>query len=132
MGPKVFRALRNHPKVLDRIKYTTRGLVTLEMLSQLFGVPGLYVGDAVFASDTDVFADIWGDNIVLAYIPENSSGSRRSYYEPSFGYTFFKRDYPLVDKYDEKGKLLLIRATSIFQPIIVGSEAGYLINDACA
>ncbi len=132
MGPTVFKALKNHAKVLDRIKYTMKGVVTLDILSQLFNIENLLVGDAVFANDNDTFSDIWADNIVLAYVPRAQSNVKRSYYEPAYGYTLFKKDYPLVDKYDEKGKLLLIRATSIFQSLIVGAEAGYLINDCCA
>lgn len=132
LGPTVFKSLKNHAKVLDRIKYTMKGVVTLDILSQLFNIENLFVGDAVFASDSDAFSDIWSDNVILAYVPKTMASAKRSYYEPSFAYTLFKKDYPLVDKYDEKGKLLLVRATSIFQPLIVGSEAGYLINDCCA
>lgn len=43
----VFYALRNNPAVLDRIKYTQRGIVTEELLASLFGVEKFLVASAV-------------------------------------------------------------------------------------
>jgi hypothetical protein len=36
---------------------------------------------------------------------------------------------PVIDTYTENGKVLLVRNTDIFVSKIVGSDAGYLIND---
>lgn len=47
MGARVFRALKNHPEVLDRIKYTQRGLVTEELLAALLGVDKVLVPRAI-------------------------------------------------------------------------------------
>jgi hypothetical protein len=38
VGANVDTELRNHPDILDRIKYTQRGIVTDELLAALFGV----------------------------------------------------------------------------------------------
>lgn len=43
----VFFALRNNDAVLDRIKYTQRGIVTEELLASLFGVDKFLVASAV-------------------------------------------------------------------------------------
>jgi len=129
MGAATYKALKNHSKILDRIKYTERAVVSEEILRQLFGFDKLLVGDAVYANDGGIFSDIWTDNMVLGYVPQPIENGSRSYYEPSFGYTLRKKGMPIVDTYDENGKVEIIRSTDIFVPKVVGSEAGYLIND---
>jgi hypothetical protein len=43
MGPSVLQALRNHSLILDRIKYTQRGIVTVDLLAALFEVDQVLV-----------------------------------------------------------------------------------------
>jgi hypothetical protein len=47
VSPDVFFALRNNPSVLDRIKYTQRGIVSEDLLASLFGVEKFLVASAV-------------------------------------------------------------------------------------
>jgi hypothetical protein len=129
IGAASYNALKKHPAVLDRIKYTERAVVTAELLRQLLEFDQLYVGDAVYADDNNNFVDVWSDNAIVAYIPTANSDLPRSVYEPSFAYTLRKKGNPLVDTYNESGKVQLVRNTDIFIPKVVGSDAGYLIND---
>ncbi len=101
----------------------------MEILRQLFGFEKMLIGDAVYSSDTGTFTDMWNDNAILAYIPSASNQVSRSYYEPSFAYTLRKKGMPIIDTYEENSKVEIVRSTDIFIPKIVGSEAGYLIND---
>lgn len=132
MGAKSYAALKNHPSVLDRIKYSQKGVVTPELLKSLLDFDELYVGDAVYSSDAGVFSDVWSDNVILAYIPKSLSNIPRSFYEPSFAYTLKMKNMPVVDTYSENNKVLLVRNTDIFVSKIVGSDAGYIINDTNA
>ena len=132
LGASAYSALKEHPAVLDRIKYTQSAVVTPEILRQLLDFDELYVGDAVYANDAGVFSDIWSDNVVLAYVPKANKDVPRSYYEPAFAYTLKKKNNPVVDSYTEGGKVEIIRNTDIFIPKVVGSDAGYLINDTNA
>lgn len=117
---------------MDRIKiYTARSHYTWTS-EKSFGFDELYVGDAVYAGDTGIFSDIWSDNGVIAYVPTAKSDLPRSYFEPAFAYTLRKKSNPLVDVYEEGGKVQIVRNTDIFIPKVVGSEAGYLINDTNA
>lgn len=50
MGAHVMQALKQHPDLIDRIKYTQRGVVTEDLISSLFGVKVL----VSYASYTDV------------------------------------------------------------------------------
>lgn len=132
MGAATHKTLKNHPALLERIKYSMKGVVTLDLMKEIFGINNIVVGEAVYAADDGTFSDIWGDNIILAYVPEAEAGKHEKE-EPSFGYTLRKKGMPQVDKYAENGgKLNLVRNTDNFIPKIVGSEAGYLISDTNA
>jgi hypothetical protein len=127
MGASVYSVLKQHEKLLDRIKYAMKGIVTTDLLREIFEIPHIGVGRAVFSSDKGVFSDVWSDNIVLAYVPGKRESSQRTPYEPSFGYTLRKRNNPVVDTRVEDGKIEVIRSTDIFKPYLLGAEAGYLI-----
>ncbi|HCY15611.1 MAG: hypothetical protein A2Z93_06190 [Curvibacter sp. GWA2_64_110] len=134
IGALALSSLKFHPKLVDLIKYTGKGVVRLEALRELFEIPYIYVGEAIYSSDQDVFSDVWGDNIVLAYVPQapTQQGMERNAYEPSFGYTPRRRGMPQVDVRNPNGKVELVRSTDNFRPYIVGAEAGYLIQDTNA
>lgn len=130
MGVSAFNTLQTHTKLLDLIKYTGNGsrqLITAEILKGLFEIEEIVVGEPVYSSDAEVFSDVWGDNAILAWV---NKGATRTKNDPSFAYTFRKKNQPLVDAYTESGgKVDIVRTTDIFTVKIVGGEAGYLIKD---
>ncbi|OLZ65228.1 hypothetical protein BS642_21780, partial [Chromobacterium violaceum] len=74
--------------------------------------------------------DIWGDNVVLAYVAKPAAGTEGDADIPSFGYTLRKRGMPETDKYDgEGGKVRYVRHTDMYKLVVVGADAGYLISD---
>lgn len=87
IGPWVYKALRNHADILDRIKYTERGIVTKELLAALFDVDKVVVAEGVRntaakgASDAVNF--IAGKHAMLAYAEPNPGLKK-----PSAGYIF--------------------------------------------
>ncbi len=132
LGAATYKALKNHPLILDRIKVTDHAIVNPELLKALLDLDELFIGDAVYSNDAGTFIDIWSDNMILAYVPKKLANIDRSVYEPSFAYTLRKKNYPIVDRYEEGGKLEIVRSTDIFTAKIVGSDAGYLIKDTCS
>jgi hypothetical protein len=132
IGASTFKALKEHPTILEKIKYSMKGVVTVELLQEIFGIKKIAVGEAVYVDDAGNSYDVWSDNCILAYIPPVRSNNKRSPYEPSFAYTLRKKNKPEVDKRDEDGKIRLIRNTDIFVPKIVGADAGFLIADTNA
>ena len=132
LGAATYKAIKNHPLILDRIKVTDHAIVNPDLLRQLLDLDELYIGDAVYSNDAGTFIDIWSDNMILAYVPKKQANIDRSVYEPSFAYTLRKKNYPIVDRYEESGKLEIVRSTDIFTAKIVGSDAGYLIKDTNA
>jgi len=131
IGYSAWRTLKRHPQLKAILSDSRPRLVQLADLREIFEIPNIVVGRAVMASDAGVTSDIWGDNLVLAYVP-GAGGGGRSPYEPSFGYTLRKRGNPVVDTRTEDGKLELIRNTDIFRPFLLGAAAGYLISNVNA
>ena len=57
MGAKVMQELKNHPDIIDRIKYTQRGIVTEDLIATLFGVDKIHVAKASVATPGTDFND---------------------------------------------------------------------------
>lgn len=131
MGGAVFAKVKQHPKIVDRIKYTSREVATPELLAALFGVQRVLVGDAVYVDAAGAMADMWGKFVVLAYTdtaPVSDAG------RPSYGYTYRLRNYPVVEApyRDPKTKSWVYQVSDEVVPVIAGAEAGYLISAAVA
>lgn len=43
MAPDVFYALKNHEDIIDRIKYTQKGIVTTELIASLFELENIFI-----------------------------------------------------------------------------------------
>ncbi len=131
MGAAVFSKLKNHPKVIDRIKYTGRDSATPELLASLFGVKEVVVGDAVYENDAGALVDVWGKNVVVAY---TEVGGVADQGRPTYGYTYQLGGYPLVEQayQDRNAKSWVYPVTDEVAPVIAGADAGYLISAAVA
>jgi hypothetical protein len=128
MGAKVYKALKKHPKLVELIKYSQTGILTHDLLKALFDVQEIIVGKAVSVDEAGAFSDIWGNNIILAYVT-NPTGMAASVHEPCYGYTLRKKNQPVVDKYTENGgKVTKIRTTDIYDIKVVGSASAYLLG----
>ncbi len=126
MGAAVFADLKFHPQLVEKFKYTNKGIVTLELMKEIFNIENIVVGEAVYTAEAG-FADLWLDNMILTYVPKKTN--MRSVYQPSFGYTIRKKGNPVVYRYDEpNGKVTVVQATDIFEVKVVGAESGYLIK----
>lgn len=86
----VFQALRKHPLVVDRIKYTTptfTGTINEALLAQAFGIDRVVVSKAVYNSAAEgqaaSMAFVAGLNALLCY-----SAPSAGIMNPSAGYTF--------------------------------------------
>lgn len=87
LSPFAFNALKQHYDILDRIKYTQKGIVTTDLLATLFEVDNVYVAWSVVNSGTKNAADdidfIFGKNALLCY-----SAPAPALRAPSAGYIF--------------------------------------------
>ena len=127
LSAKAFNAVKEHPKVVERFKYTSKDSVTPNMLAGLWDLKKVVVGKAIGFNDAGASIDIWGNNAVLAYVPASSSGME----EPSFGYTYTMQNHPLVEKpyYENNAKSWIYPVTYERIPVLTGILSGYLIQN---
>ncbi len=72
LSDPVITALINHPDIIERFKYTAGGAITLDQLSQVFGIP-CYRAAAVALDKNNVISYVWGVSAVLAYVQNATS-----------------------------------------------------------
>ena len=99
-GADVMKALKNHPDLIDRIKFTQRGVVTEELVASLLGLKKILVAYASYtdvaqmndAADQDAAADYSfiadRKSAALYYVPDSPS-----LMTPAAGYTFTWNGY---------------------------------------
>jgi hypothetical protein len=100
IGANVLKALKNHPAIIDRIKYTQKGIVTTDLIATLFDVDKILVSYATVATGPQIpdaaaqdaaatFDFIANPNsALLCYTP-----SSPSLMQPAAGYTFTWNGY---------------------------------------
>jgi len=127
IGHETWKVLKRHKQIQGLISDNQNKIITLNFLKEIFEIPNIFIGKSVFVDEAGSFTRVWGDNIVLAYVPQLSS---RTEYDPAFAYTIKKKNSLNIDEYSKEGnKVKYIRATDIYTPFLVGAEAGYLIKD---
>ena len=87
LGRRVYDALRQHPDILDRIKFTQRGVVTAELLASLFDVDRILVANSIQniakKGQEANMEFTMGNNALLTYAPP-AAGLKKA----SAGYIF--------------------------------------------
>ncbi|MDH4869819.1 hypothetical protein [Pseudomonas sp. BN515] len=131
MGASVYASLKFHTKLTAALGADDKKVLTIEHLKALFGVERIVIGEALAAtSPKAATSDIWGDNLMLAYVAQPAAGEQADYETPSFGYTLRRKGMPEIDTYPGAGgKVRYVRNTDIYKPVVVGADAGYLISD---
>ena len=127
MGPDVYKILKYSKALQAQLGANEKKVITLDILRDLFSIKTIVIGEAVYSTDKkDSTGNIWGKNILMAYVAESDSDQE----SPSYGYTFRRRGYPQVDTYNkEGGKIQVCRYTDIYNVTVIGADAGHLIQD---
>jgi len=131
LGPKVYRSVKKHPKVLEQFKYTSSMSITLKMLEEYFEVEEIIVPKAVSlpegATEDSDFEDIWGNFAQLCFVPKSIVGL----HVPSFGYTYRLRNYPMVEEayYEKRNKSFINGVTLEERPYMTANEGGFLLSN---
>lgn len=139
LGYQVMRKLRNHPDIIDRIKYTQFRVVAEDLLATLFGVERIMVARAIFATNVEGAAEAYdfthGKKALLMYVSRSPG-----LYQPSAGYTFAWRGVsqglgaeigvtriPMRLKKAER-----VEAEKAWDNKVVASDMGYFFTNAVA
>lgn len=92
MSPDIFYALKNHEDIIDRIKYTQKGIVTLDLIASLFEVEQIYIPWGIinpgkqtpdYSEANDKTQFIYQNKMLVGYRTQ-----RPSLKEPTAGYIF--------------------------------------------
>ncbi len=139
LGDLTADRLLDHPDVLDRIKYTERGIASADLLAALFGVDRVLIGKSVYTADEEGLAEAsvtytasWDDDALLLYVPP-----RPSLFTPSAGYTFVWQTPAAlgsgpqwVRKWHEEEEMGdYIEARSYFDQKACATNAGLFMSD---
>lgn len=130
LGASTYKALKSHPGLLERIKYSQKGILTPELLAAIFDVKQVVVGESITSDAKGVFSDIWGKMASLHYVVAPSTADLGT---PSFGYTIRKKGRPNASKYyDDSVKSDVVQVEDIYSVKVLAPGAGYLIQAAVA
>lgn len=139
IGRQVLSALKNHPEIIDRIKYTSAETVTLELLARLFDVDRVFVGSSFVNTAKEGQAESlqynFGKSILLTH-----SAQTPGLLTPSAGYTFAwdgvsdgsglaigTRSFYLQEK-----RALRVESESAWSNKIVASDLGVFLSNVVA
>lgn len=139
LGQQVWVQIKNHPDLLDRIKYTQRGIVTKDLFASVIDMPAdrIFIGASIVNTAvegaTDSFSDIWGKNALLLYVEPNPTPMT-----PTAGLTFvwsrfgggalqymrrLRLDRTMADR---------IEGLSYFNQKVVATDLGYFFSSIVA
>lgn len=123
-----FDAIVNHADVKDRFKYTSSDSVTEEMLAKFFKVKKVVVGEAITIDDAGVPSDVWGNDVIIAYVPVKVTNTRSL----SYGYTYHLKNHPQVKRawFDETCDSYVHKVKDEWEVNQTSIESGYLIQNA--
>lgn len=130
LSRKALSALKYHPKLIERMKYTSVSSITIEMLKNIWEIERIVIGAARVATGiNDTLGDVWGADVCLAYVNESPSPSKE---EPSYGYTYVIEGHPAVEEpyWQDGAKSWIYGVSDDNSPVLSGMAAGYLIKGA--
>lgn len=126
-------ALETNAEVRSYLPSTQEGPATLDQLKRMLRLDEIVVGDAVWVDNTDTGRDVWGNNAVLAYVPNISAGGTPtvSLAQPAFGFTNVIEGHPFAETpyYEHGSKSWVYGATFERRPNVAYNTAGFLFTN---
>jgi len=129
----VYEALRNHPDIVDRVKYSSGSVVTADLLAQLFDVervlvPRCCVNTAAKGQSPNV-EPVWSDAVYVAHVAQ-SPGLK----QVTLANTFVWNSMPgasdgiMVERWRENGrKADMVRVQKYYDIKLIAPGAGFRI-----
>lgn len=140
LGALVYKALQDHPDLLDRIKYTQRGVVTQDLIAAVLGLDSVEVffgvqNTAAEGASSGTFAFTGGKHALLCY-----AAPAPSLFSASAGYTFnwtglANATFPIAISrisLPERNFTERIEGNTAFDNKVVASKLGELVLGAVA
>jgi len=133
LSADAFSALRTNAEVKGYLPSTNLGPASIEQLKTILNLAEIVVGDAVWIDETDTGRDVWGNNAILAYVPNigGSGNADISLAEPGFGFTNVIEGHPFAETpyYDNGLKSWVYGATFERRPNVAYNTAAFLFTN---
>jgi hypothetical protein len=134
----VFDVVRNHPKIIDRIKYSSGSVLNEQLLAQLLDVDRVLVPRAfkntAAKGQSATVEPVWGTNAYMLYVPP-----RPALKQIALAYTFIWTGAPgnasgnLVERWREpRRKADMIRVQKYYDTRLIAGGAGYRFEGVIA
>ena len=131
IGREVWSDLKNHPDLLERIKHTQTGIMTPELLAELFEVEKLLIGRAIYTTSqegtTASYSFLWGKDCWFGWVP-----SAAGLMIPAAGYVFTWKNRTVEKFRRAEEKSDAYRAEVNFDAKVTSADAGYYMPDVVA
>jgi hypothetical protein len=139
LGYDTFRQLKNHPDLVDRIKYTSSQTITEDMLARMFDIDRVLVSKSIKATNkegaTGAYSFTTGKTALLCHVAPNPG-----ILTPSAGYTFTWTGVSQglgATIGTSSFRMESLRATRVeseiaFDNKVIGSDLGYFFDSIVA
>lgn len=128
----VWKALKHHPDLVDRIKHSEKGIVTVQLLQELFEIPRILLAEAIYttsnegvAAGAETYQYVWGKHVWLGYVAPNPG-----VYTPTAMYQFQVGARGLRSWREEAEKQEVLEAAEMVDEKVVSKLLGHLIQNA--
>ena len=132
LGKDVYAALKDSDDILDRVKYTERGVVTTDLLAALFDVDEVIVAGSIVNTEnegaTAAYAPVFdADDALLIYKPANPG-----LLTPAAGYMFQFDDLRTLRYRMDANHSERIETLAAFDFKVTGADLGVFFRTAVA
>jgi hypothetical protein len=136
IGRGVWVKLKHHPDLIERIKYTQKAILTVDLVASLFELDRIMIGKAIYnttkeGASTQTYSYIFGKSALMLYTP-----GRPSLRTPSAGYTFTWNKMGGISYVrrlrDDKRLCDEIEAHTFFDQKAVATDCGYFMYNVVA
>lgn len=139
MGKQAWNKLRWHPDLVETIKYTSRGIPTLDLVQAATGFRKILIGRSMYTADPEgtaeasvTYSRIWGKHALILHVPDAPS-----LMTPAAGYTFTWARVPnslaFVKRYrDDEREADILEANCYFDMKVTAARAGTFLQNVVA
>jgi hypothetical protein len=137
LGKPAWNKLKWHPDLIDLIKHTQRGQLSVDLFATLTEFSRVLIGKAIYTTSAEGTAEgsvtytrIWDDDALMLWVPEAAS-----LLTPAAGYTFVWQRVPNMIQYikrmrDEEREVDIIEANTYYDQKVTAARAGLFMADA--
>ena len=136
----VWTKLKHHPKFLQEIRYTQRGIVTMDIMADMLDVDMTLVGKTIYASnpaaldeDDVTYSRVWGNHALLVH-----RSPSQMMFDNTAGYTVYwspigPNAMHVVRTYEYTDRIVQwVEVLGWYQQLVLDNDLGYFWENAIA